>query len=516
MSAVMKRNTQAMSWEFSRLLAVCMLFALWGAIGSTPAAAQSNTALVIDHSADMGTKIGDDTKISIVQSTLASLLEEYESSMKLGVVVYGGGKSGDTCGGIDVLKPIDSIDSRTDTKVLTTRKPAGLAPLTSALPVASKLFADKPGSRPIIVVAGGSDTCRADPCAKARELKQQAPNMTIHVVALIKNSAENFPNLSCMAEVTGGIFTGARNKVEFEAALRQAFEAAAKGGNNNDVGGGPSGASFGALPGGVGAPGGAPATSNDPGILELTAVLDKGTQPINNGVIWRLYDGRAQNDGSYRLMETHQEAQPRLNMAPGDYLINVSYGLAQITKRVTVWPGKRTVDVFNLHAGGLRLYATLAKQPLISEQALSFSVFSDETDQSGNRRMVVSKAKPGIVIRLNSGNYRVLSTYGDANSIVEADVKVMPGKLTEATLDHQAGRITFKLVSRPGGEAMADTIWAIYTPDGLLVKKSGGAFSTHVLAVGNYEVKASYNGVDYSRTFTVAAGEKKAVEVIMQ
>ena len=80
-----KEHSRPMSWKLSRLLAgcMCMLFALSGAI-STPAAAQSNTALVIDHSADMGLKIGDDTKISIVQNTLASLLEEYESSMKLG------------------------------------------------------------------------------------------------------------------------------------------------------------------------------------------------------------------------------------------------------------------------------------------------------------------------------------------------------------------------------------------------------------------------------------------------
>ncbi len=502
-----------MSWELSRLLAVSMLLAALLSI-STPVFAQSNTVLVIDNSDDMGMTLGDDTKISIVQSTLASLLEEYESSMKLGVVSYGGGKSGDKCSGINVLKPLDSIDSRSDTKLLNSRKPTGLAPLTSALPVASKLFADKPGLRPIIVIAGGSDTCRADPCAMARNLKQQAPNMMVHVIALIVKGAENYPNLSCMAETTGGIFASAKNRVEFEAALRKAFEAAAKGGSGNSLG--PTGASFGALPGGVGTPGGAPATSNDPGVLELTAVLAKGTQPINSGVNWRFYDGRAQNDGSYRLLETHQEAQPRLNMAPGDYLINVSYGLAQITKRVTVWPGKRTADVFNLHAGGLRLYATLAKQPLISEQALSFKVFSDETDQSGNRRMMVSKAKAGIVIRLNSGNYRVLSTYGDANSVVEADVKVEPGKLTEATLDHQAGRITFKLVRRPGGEAMADTIWTIYTPEGLLVKKSGGAFSTHVLAAGDYEVKASYNGVDYTKTFAVTAGDMKAVEVVIQ
>jgi hypothetical protein len=512
MSAVMKRNMLTMSWILYRSVAASLLLVLFSAIGS-PVAAQSNTALLLDNSADMGMKLGDVTKTAIVQSTLASLLEEYESSMKLGVVVYGGGKSGNKCNGIDVLKPMDSIDSRSDSKILKGRNPTGLAPLTSALPVASKLFTDKPGPRPVIVVAGGSDTCRADPCAKARDLKQQMPNMIIHVVALIKSSADKFPNLSCMAEVTGGNFASAKNKIEFEAALREAFEAAAKGSDSNAFG--PSGASFGTLPGGVGTPGGAPATSDDPGLLDLSAVLAKGTQPINSGVIWRLYDGRAQNDGSYRLLETHQVAQPRLNMVPGDYLINVSYGLAQITKRVTVWPGKRTADVFNLHAGGLRLYATLAKQPLLSEQALNFRIFSDETDQSGNRRMLVSKAKPGIVIRLNSGNYRVVSTYGDANSVVEADVKVESGKLTEATLDHQAGRITFKLVSRPGGEAMADTIWGVYTPDGMLVKKSGGAFSTHVLAVGNYEVKASYNGVDYARTFTVTAGDKKAVEVVM-
>ncbi|MEJ2124018.1 MAG: hypothetical protein P8Y47_04205 [Alphaproteobacteria bacterium] len=506
-----------MSWKFPRSIAAGFaaftLLPLLLAF-STPAAAQSNTALVIDHSADMKSKIGDASKISIVRKTLSALFEEYESSMKVGVVTYGGGKSGNKCNGVKTLKPIDSIESRSDIKVLEANKPKGLAPLTTALPVASNLFADKPGSRPVIVIAGGSDTCRADPCAKARELKQQAPNMVIHVVALIKSSAEKFPNLSCMAEVTGGIFTGARNKVEFEAALRKAFEAAATGGNGRALG--PSGASFGAVPGGVGTPGGAPATSNDPGVLELSVVIAKGMQPINNGVIWRLYDGRAQNDGSYRLMETHQDAQPHMNMAPGDYLINVSYGLAQLTKRVTVWPGKRTTDTFNLNAGGLRLYATLAKQPLISEQALNFKIFSDETDQSGNRRMLISKAKPGIVIRLNSGNYRVRSTYGHANSVVEADVKVEPGKLTEATLDHQAGRVTFKLVRNPGGEAMADTLWAILTPDGLLVKKSGGAFSTHVLAAGKYMVKATYNGVDYRRSFTVAAGDKKAVEVVMQ
>ncbi len=37
------------------------------------------------------------------------------------------------------------------------------------------------------------------------------------------------------------------------------------------------------------------------------------------------------------------------------------------------------------------------------------------------------------------------------------------GKLTEATIQHRAAQITFKLVSDAGGEAIADTAWSILT-----------------------------------------------------
>ena len=163
----------------------------------------------------------------------------------------------------------------------------------------------------------------------------------------------------------------------------------------------------------------------------------------------------------------------------------------------------------------MRLYATLAQQPLFSEQALTFDVFSEETDQFGNRRKVIGGAKSGVVMRLNSGTYRIESTYGDANATMEADVTVEPGKLTEATIDHQAGRVTFRLVEKAGGEALADTIWRVYAPDGQLVKKSGGAFPSHVFAAGSYKVHIKHGGQEFAAQFSVAAGDKKQVEVVM-
>jgi hypothetical protein len=228
-----------------------------------------------------------------------------------------------------------------------------------------------------------------------------------------------------------------------------------------------------------------------------------------------VFDATVQEDGSYRLISTHRDARPSVTMRPGEYLINAAYGRANVTKRLTVWPGKAQEDTFNLNAGGLRLYATLARQPLLQESSLMFDVFSEETDQFGNRRKVIGNAKSGVIMRLNGGNYRIHSVYGDSNAVIEADVTIEPGKLTEATVDHQAGKVMFRLVQRPGGEAMADTIWNIYSSDGQLVKRSGGAFPSHVLAAGTYQLKVEHDGKEIAGTFAVEAGDKKQVEVVM-
>ena len=78
---------------------------------------------------------------------------------------------------------------------------------------------------------------------------------------------------------------------------------------------------------------------------------------------------------------------------------------------------------------------------------MSYDIFSGETDQQGNRTKVMSGARPGLIVRLNAGIYHIVSTYGDANATVRADINVEAGKLTEATVSHTGARVTFKLVT---------------------------------------------------------------------
>jgi hypothetical protein len=47
------------------------------------------------------------------------------------------------------------------------------------------------------------------------------------------------------------------------------------------------------------------------------------------------------------------------------------------------------------------------------------------------------------------------------------------------------------------------------------VKRSGGAFPSHVLAAGSYEVRVAHGAQEYAAKFAVEAGEKKQVEVVM-
>lgn len=491
---------------------LALIVAAITAFGSPVAAAEKNNAvLIFDHSSSMWTQINGTPKITIARDMLGSLFDEFENRVNLGVLAFG--TKSTSCDDFETLKPIGNLSTQDYTKAIANTKPKGTAPLAASLNMAAKMFPAKPGPRTIIVVTDGRDDCKADPCAAARSLKQKSPETIVHLVAFDPTANEKLQELSCVAEETGGVFATAVNEGEFEVAIRKAFELGISGASGKQAG--PSGAGFGHLPGGIGMPGGSPATSNDPGTLALSAIMAPNTPALNSGIAWRIYDGRAQDDGSYKLVKILRDPRPALTLAPGDYLVNASLGRAQITKRVTVWPGKHLEDTFNMNAGGMRLYATLAKQPLVSEHSLTFDVYSEETDQSGNRRKIVNNAKPGVVIRLNGGTYRVQSTYGDSNAVIEVDVTVEPGKITEATIDHQAGKITFKLVQKSGGEALADTIWYISTGEGVFVKKSGGAFPSHVLAVGTYKVKVQHNNNEYEAAFSVSSGDKKVVEVVM-
>ena len=244
-------------------------------------------------------------------------------------------------------------------------------------------------------------------------------------------------------------------------------------------------------------------------------VSEEGQQRIDKGLIWRVFGARGP-DGKPRVTGTHRDASPVLQLMPGEYLVNVAFGRANVTRRITVLAAGQTTEPFILNVGMLRVTALLGTNQPAPGNTISFDVLSDDRDQFGQRMKIVAGARPGRVLRLNSGLYQIVSVYGDANAIVQADLTVEPGKLTEATVIHQASRVTFRLVRRAGGEAIADTQWSILNRQGDIVKESAGALPSHLLAPGTYTVSARSQGETYRRTFAVKQGETAQIEVMAQ
>jgi len=247
--------------------------------------------------------------------------------------------------------------------------------------------------------------------------------------------------------------------------------------------------------------------------VKLVALLTADGQQIDEGLVWRVFQMNGPT-GKTKLVSESHEASPSIKLQPGEYTVNAAFGRANLTRKIVVKPGGPPFEAFVLNAGGLRLSALVGGKPA-PPGTVTYAIFVDDRDQFDGHTPVMTGAKPSLVIRLNSGIYRIVSQYGDANAKIEADVTVEAGKLTEATVTHTGGKATFKLVTHPGGEATPDTRWSVQTAEGEIVKESVGALPTHILAPGKYVVTASSAGHLFKNSFTINDGDVTNVEVLM-
>lgn len=256
------------------------------------------------------------------------------------------------------------------------------------------------------------------------------------------------------------------------------------------------------------------------GIITLEAFLtDEGKTtarlPIDRGLVWRVFTLSGENEPA-KLVMTRRDPTPTIKLPAGQYAINAAFGRAHLTQIIKVALGQRQKEPFVLNAGGLRVIVKVAGGTKVGKGKARYDIYSDERDQSGARRRVVTNARPGLITRLNSGIYHIVSRLGDANALVSAEVAIEAGKLTEAVVSHEAAKVTFKLVQSTAGEAIADTQWIIMTKTGDIIKETAGALPSHVLAPGSYNVSARWSGKLFSRTFEIQTGDNVEVEVLMQ
>jgi len=278
------------------------------------------------------------------------------------------------------------------------------------------------------------------------------------------------------------------------------------------------------VPAAPGQPAAAPAQGNP---VKFWASLGADPKPVESGLVWRVFQERIEGDGERALVAQSDSAAPVLTLPNGDYVVHVSYGLASAIKRLTVL-GQTADQRLTLNAGALRFSGLLGDAP-IPPARLRIDVFVPE--RAGQQaRLVAADVRAETAIRLPEGAYQVISTYlesnttgsspapgakpSDTNSVVNGEVRVTAGKLTEVTLRHHAATLTLKLVNQPGGEALANTSFSVLTPGGDVIRELIGAFPQVLLAEGEYAVIARRDGKTYQGTFNVQSTLDRDVEVV--
>jgi hypothetical protein len=250
--------------------------------------------------------------------------------------------------------------------------------------------------------------------------------------------------------------------------------------------------------------------------VHLEAKLAEGGQPMKYGLSWRIFSPIPGPDGKLPMLASSEGGSTSFDLDPGDYFVHVAFGRAGATKKLKVSatedPAPQTLV---LDAGGMVLNAVSGSDVRIPPDELSFAIYSNEVKEDGERGLIMDNVKPNEIVRLNAGTYHVVSDYGKVNATIRADIKIEAGRLTQAVIQHRAAKITLKLVSQTGGEAIADTAWSILTASGDSVAESVGAFPVVVLAEGNYTAVARHKNNIYQRDFTVTSGRNQDVEVLL-
>ncbi|MGD9868868.1 MAG: VWA domain-containing protein [Hyphomicrobiales bacterium] len=504
-------------WRHSALGLLLTAIAAGAGAPAALAAEKPRLLFIFDASRSMWGQIDGVNKVVSARNAIASTAARAGPKMDIGLLAFGH-RQASGCKDIEMLTEIGEYSKADFEKALDGIKPKGSTPIAESM----KEAANAVERGHVVVLADGLDNCGGDPCTAADLLGKESPNVVFHVVGFDKSEKGNLAKLQCAAEPSGGSFAVASNEGELRKALDAAVDKAMKWRAAPKplppVAAAPQPA---AAPAPVAAPAPqatapVPAAPAGKSQVELRAYISEGGASVASGLVWRIFDPKPDKDGKYELLGTLRDPVAIVMLEPGDYLVNAAYGLSHVTKKITVAPGQPLRENLILNTGGLRLNSILPDGQQIPPGAVRYDIFSDETDQFGNRKKVLGSAKPGIVIRLNAGVYHIVSVYGDANAVAEADVTIEPARLSEATVTHTAARVTLKLVHQPGGEALAGTQWQVLTPGGDVVKESVGALPTHILAAGDYSVLAKYNGSNFSRDFSVKAGEVAQVELVVR
>jgi hypothetical protein len=249
--------------------------------------------------------------------------------------------------------------------------------------------------------------------------------------------------------------------------------------------------------------------------IEFEARMTEEGKSIDSGIEWRIFASSVNDEGKLSLLAQSEGGFKAFDISPGEYLVHAAYGHASAIRRIVVNEDIQR-EIFTFNAGALELNGVTGIGNTIPPSLLRFDIYAKQSDERGMRQLIARNVQPDEIVPFPAGLYHIVSQYGRLNAEIRADLRVEAGKVTQATIEHRAARMTFRLVDNAGGDAIADTAWSILTESGDVITESASAFPAFVLAEGNYTAIARNDEKIYSRDFKVISGINRDIELLAE
>jgi len=202
-----------------RLIHLFLAFILAQTLLATPLAAEGKSIIVLDASGSMWGQIDGRAKLEIAREALGTVLVGMDPSTEIGLIAYGHREKG-SCSDIELVVPPGAGTGAAIAEAANTMKFLGKTPLTEAVRQAAGELRSTEAKATVILITDGIETCEADPCALGAELEASGVDFTAHVVGF-GLTAEEGATVACLAENTGGKYIEAKDAGALVEALKK-------------------------------------------------------------------------------------------------------------------------------------------------------------------------------------------------------------------------------------------------------------------------------------------------------
>lgn len=199
-----------------------------------------NILIVLDCSYSMKEKLGGGVqKLETAKQVLQNALARIPSDVNLGLRVFGQGFAaggftsmpGVDCRQTALLVPLGQGNRRSIVDKVRNLRPFGLTPLEYSLrQAATDDFAGVEGTKTIILITDGEDTCNGDPCAFIRMLPSYGIKIKVDVVGLdLGKNRSAKSQLNCITQGSGGKYFDANTAAELIESISNSVNQAISG-----------------------------------------------------------------------------------------------------------------------------------------------------------------------------------------------------------------------------------------------------------------------------------------------